>query len=58
MESLIFASATTLAERIRTGEVTALAVVEAHLARITQVNPQLNAIEELSQKQLLLATPR
>ena len=48
MESLIFASATTLAERIRTGEMTALAVVEAHLARIVQVNPQLNAIVQLT----------
>jgi len=48
MESLIFASAVTIAEHIRTGEVTALAVVEAHLTRIAQVNPQLNAIVQLT----------
>lgn len=33
-----------LAEKIRAGEVTSRAVVEAHLARVDAVNPHLNAI--------------
>ena len=48
MDSLIFASAVTLADQIRSGAVTSQAVVEAHLARIAQVNPQLNAIIQLT----------
>jgi len=48
LESLFFASAVTLANQIRTGAVTAQAVVEAHLARIAQVNPQLNALVQLT----------
>lgn len=48
MEALIYASAVTLANQIRSGAVTAQAVVEAHLARIAQVNPRLNAIVQLT----------
>ena len=48
MESLIYASAVTLANQIRNGAVTAQAVVEAHLARIAQVNPRLNAVVQLT----------
>lgn len=48
MESLIYASAVTLADKIRSGAVTAQAVVEAYLARIAQVNPLLNAVVQLS----------
>lgn len=48
MDSLIFASAVTLADQIRSGAVTSLAVVEAHLDRIAQVNPLLNAIIQLT----------
>ena len=33
-----------LAAKIRSGEVTSRAVMEAHLARVDAVNPQLNAI--------------
>lgn len=48
MEALTFASAVTLAEKICSGAVTAQTVVEAHLARIAQVNPRLNAIVQLT----------
>jgi len=48
MESLIFASAVTLADKIRSGAVTSQAVVEAHLARIAQVNSRLNAVVQLT----------
>jgi len=37
-------SARTLAERLRRGEVSAVDAVEAHLARIDEVNPRLNAV--------------
>src|ERR1051325_10486293 len=37
-------SATALAERIAKGELSAVEVVEAHIARIEQVNAQLNAV--------------
>ncbi len=39
MEELLFASATTLARRIRDRELSAHEVMEAHLRRIEQVNP-------------------
>ncbi len=39
-----FANVTTLANAIRTRQISARDVVEAHLARIEQVNPALNAI--------------
>lgn len=53
MDSLIFSTATTLTQRLRSGEISALAVVEAHLARIAEVNPQLNAIVQLMAEQAL-----
>jgi Asp-tRNA(Asn)/Glu-tRNA(Gln) amidotransferase A subunit family amidase len=37
-------TATQLAERIRSGEMSAAEVVEAHIARIEEVNPRLNAV--------------
>ena len=40
----IFESATSLAQAIRTGEVSSEEVVEAHLRRIAEVNPSLNAV--------------
>jgi amidase len=45
---LCFASATSLAERLRTGELSALEVVDAYLARIETVNPSLNAVVRLN----------
>ena len=44
---LCFLSATELARRIRTREVSCREVMEAHLARIKRVNPQVNAIVTL-----------
>ena len=44
---LCFLSATELAKRIRTREVLCREVMEAHLARIDLINPQVNAIVTL-----------
>lgn len=44
MSDLVYASATTLARRIRAREVSAQEVVAAHLAQIARVNPALNAL--------------
>lgn len=43
MSSLIFQSASKLAELVRTKEVSAVEVVDAHIARIEEINPQINA---------------
>jgi amidase len=53
MEELIYASATALARRIRDREVSALEVVQAHIQRIEQVNPDLNAVVQLAAEQAL-----
>jgi fatty acid amide hydrolase 2 len=44
MDPLLLMSATELAARIRTGELTSREVVEAHVRRIAAVNPRLNAV--------------
>jgi amidase len=44
---LVSASASELATRIRAGDVTSEAVVSAHLARIAEVNPHLNAVVQM-----------
>jgi amidase len=44
MEELIYASASELARAIRSKELSSAEVVEAHLARIAEVNPRLNAV--------------
>jgi amidase len=44
---LCFLTATDLAERIRRREVSAVEVMQAHLAQIERVNPQVNAIVTL-----------
>lgn len=44
MSDILLTSAIRLAERIRAGELTSVAVVEAHIARMRQVNPVLNAV--------------
>src|SRR5215510_2662303 len=44
---LCFLTATDLAQRIRSREVSAREVMEAHLAQIEQVNPRVNAIVTL-----------
>lgn len=53
MEQLTFLSAVALAEKIRTGSVSAQQVVEAHLARIAAVNPKINAVVQLTAEQAL-----
>jgi amidase len=47
MHDMVFWSATKLAAAIRAKEVSALAVVDAHLERIAEVNPALNAVVQL-----------
>ncbi len=47
MADIIFSSAKTIAQSIRSGEVSAVEVVEAHLARIEAVNGSLNAVVQL-----------
>lgn len=44
MSPLLAHSAVRLARMIREGEVTSLAVVDAHIARIRAVNPRINAV--------------
>ena len=46
---MIFASATEMAAAVRAGEVSAVEVVEAHLAHIQRHNPGLNAIVTLDE---------
>ena len=48
MDEIIYASASELARAIRGGELSSAEVVEAHLARIGEVNPQLNAVVHLT----------
>jgi aspartyl-tRNA(Asn)/glutamyl-tRNA(Gln) amidotransferase subunit A len=45
---LTYSDATTLAQSIRTGDVTSVEVVQAHLDRIAAVNPTINAIVTLA----------
>jgi fatty acid amide hydrolase 2 len=44
MNHLLESSATEIARRIRTGETTSVEAVEAHIARLREVNPTLNAM--------------
>lgn len=48
MNELIFQSATKLAELIRTKEVSPVEVIEAHIQRIEEVNPKLNAFVNMT----------
>ena len=52
-DELLFSSATALARAIRTKEVSAVDVVEAHLRRIDEVNPKLNAVVKLSSERAM-----
>ena len=57
MSDLIWRTATELAALIRKGEVSAVEVLQAHLAQIDALNPQLNAIVTyLPEQALKLAT--
>ncbi|MBA3533067.1 MAG: amidase [Ardenticatenales bacterium] len=55
MEDLIYASATTLARRIRERDISSEAVVQAYLQRIEEVNPRLNAVVHLATEEALEA---
>jgi amidase len=44
MDEITYASASEIARAIRQGDVSSAEVVEAHLARIEEVNPKLNAV--------------
>ena len=48
MDEITFGSAKKLAESIRAEKLSSLQVVEAHLRRIADVNPKLNAIVQLT----------
>jgi len=48
MDTIIYTSATKLAQAIRTKEVSSQEVVNAYLKRIEAVNPQLNAVVQLT----------
>jgi amidase len=48
MDEIIYASATELARAIREKEVSSEEVVEAHLARVEEVNPKVNAVVQLT----------
>lgn len=48
MDQLIYGSATTLAKALRNREVSSRELVDAYLRRIEEVNPQLNAVVQLS----------
>ena len=53
MDELIYASAVTIARNVREKKVSATEVVEAHLRRIEEVNPKLNAIVQLADERAL-----
>ncbi|MFL6282052.1 MAG: amidase [Pyrinomonadaceae bacterium] len=50
MDEVIYASASELARAIRQKEVSSSEVVEAHLARIAEVNPKVNAVVLLTEE--------
>ncbi len=58
MEELIYASATTLTHAIRDKQVSSQEVVEAYLKRIEAVNPQLNAVVQLTADEALAQARR
>jgi amidase len=47
MSDLFYASATKLADMIRSGQVSSAEVVDAHIERIEAVNPKINAVAQL-----------
>lgn len=56
MEDLLYISATALARAIRAREITSLEVTEAHIARIAEVNPYLNAVVQLTAESAIEAS--
>ena len=45
--SICFLNAAEIANKIRKGEISAVETMEAHLAQIERINPQVNAIVTL-----------
>ncbi|MFA5662422.1 amidase [Castellaniella sp.] len=54
-EAICYMTATALADAIRAGDLSAREVMQAHLARIEQVNPQVNAMVTLHAEQAMQA---
>ncbi|WP_337269482.1 amidase [Oryzifoliimicrobium ureilyticus] len=52
INELIYSDATTLAELVRTKEVSPVEIMQAHLERIEAVDPQINAIVTISENAL------
>ena len=52
-DDLLFSSATSIARAIREKEVSAVEIVEAHLRRIDEVNPKLNAVVRLASERAM-----
>ena len=50
MDDIIYSSATTLAHAIKDKEASSVEVVDAHLERIKEVNPKLNAVVQLAEE--------
>ena len=48
MDNIIYSSAKSMAQAVRDKEVSAVELVDAHLARIEEVNPALNAVVQLA----------
>ena len=48
MDEIIYASASEIAKAIREKQVSAVEVVDAHLRRIDEVNPKLNAVVQFA----------
>src|SRR5579884_1141602 len=57
-DDICFLSATELARRMRSGELSAVEVTTAHLERIARVNPEVNAIVTLDAERALEAARR
>ena len=52
-DDLLFSSATSIARSIQSKEMSAVEIVEAHLRRIDEVNPKLNAVVQLASERAM-----
>ena len=52
-DDLLFSSATSIARSIQSKEMSAVEIVEAHLRRIDEVNPKLNAVVKLASERAM-----
>ena len=58
MTEMTYWSANRIARKIREGSLSAATIVEAYLGRISQVNPQINAVVQLAAERALLEAER